>query len=122
MNRVGSSEAIADRRRPAASAGPEGSTTCKPGMCAKRGYVAQHSSATYPLFAHIPGLQVVLPSGPAEAAGLLLSAIASDEPTLFIETKPLYEMREAVDLPVRPVRLGQARIVREGSDITFVAV
>lgn len=86
------------------------------------GQAAQHSGAYHSLFANIPGLQVVLPSSVRDAPGLLLSAIFSDSPTIFIEAKPLYDLEGEVDLPIKPLPLGRANIVREGSDITFIAI
>lgn len=86
------------------------------------GQAAQHSGALYPLFAHVPGLEVVVPGSFEDAPGLLLSAIRSDRPTILIEEKPLYETRGPVTLPIDPVPLGRARIVRSGKDLTIVAV
>ena len=86
------------------------------------GQAAQHSGALYPLFAHVPGLEVVVPGCFEDAPGLLLSAIQSDRPTMVIEEKPLYELRGPVTFPIQPVPFGRARIVRPGKDITLVAV
>jgi len=86
------------------------------------GQAAQHSGALYPLFAHVPGLEVVVPGSFEDAPGLLLAAIQSDRPTIVIEEKPLYETRGPVTLPIKPVPLGRARVVRPGKDLTIVAV
>jgi len=86
------------------------------------GQAAQHSGALYPLFAHVPGLEVVVPGSFEDAPGLLLSAIQSDRPTMIIEEKPLYELSGPVTLPIKPVPFGRARIVRPGKDLTIVAV
>jgi pyruvate/2-oxoglutarate/acetoin dehydrogenase E1 component len=86
------------------------------------GQAAQHSGALYPLFAHVPGLEVVVPGSFEDAPGLLLSAIQSDRPTMVIEEKPLYELSGPVTHPIKPVPLGRARIVRPGKDLTIVAV
>jgi pyruvate dehydrogenase E1 component beta subunit len=86
------------------------------------GQAAQHSGALYPLFAHVPGLEVVVPGSFEDAPGLLLSAIQSDRPTMVIEEKPLYELSGPVPHPIVPVPLGRARIVRPGKDLTIVAV
>ena len=86
------------------------------------GQGCQHSGAYHSMFAGVPGLQVVMPSNPADAAGLLLAAIQSDLPTVFVEAKSLYGMREAVELPIKALPLGKARLVRPGSDITLVAI
>jgi pyruvate dehydrogenase E1 component beta subunit len=86
------------------------------------GQAAQHSGALYPLFAHVPGLEVVVPGTFEDAPGLLLAAIQSDRPTIVIEEKPLYETSGPVTHPIEPVPLGRARIVRPGKDLTIVAV
>lgn len=83
---------------------------------------AQHSQALYPLFAHIPGLKVVLPSTPAEAKGLLTAAIRDDDPVVFFEHKMLYFSRGEVPEEPYAIPLGQARTVREGRDCTVVAL
>jgi pyruvate dehydrogenase E1 component beta subunit len=81
----------------------------------------QHSKSLHSWFAHVPGLQVVMPASPADAKGLLLSSIFSDDPTLFIEARALYAMREAV--PKRPyfIKLGEALTRRAGADLTIVS-
>lgn len=80
----------------------------------------QHTKSLHTWFAHVPGLQVVMPGTPADAKGLLLSSIMSDDPTLFIEGRSLYSMQE--DVPDEPyfIRLGDALLRREGTDITLV--
>eukprot|EP01125_Pyxidicula_operculata_P001344 TRINITY_DN11238_c0_g1_i1.p1 TRINITY_DN11238_c0_g1~~TRINITY_DN11238_c0_g1_i1.p1 ORF type:complete len:361 (+),score=85.01 TRINITY_DN11238_c0_g1_i1:14-1096(+) len=80
-----------------------------------------HSQSPEAYFAHTPGLKVVIPSTPAEAKGLLLSAIRDPNPVLFFEPKILY--RTAIGpVPVGDymIPLSQARIVRPGTDITVV--
>ena len=86
------------------------------------GQSAQHSGAYHSMFAGVPGLQVVLPSNPADAAGLLLAAIQSDLPTIFVESKSLYGMQGDVELPIQAIPLGKARVARPGLDITLVAI
>jgi pyruvate dehydrogenase E1 component beta subunit len=83
---------------------------------------AQHSQALYPMFAHIPGLKVVVPSTPADAKGLMAAAIRDDDPVIFFEHKMLYFSRG--DVPTEPyeIPLGQARIARHGDDCTVVAI
>ncbi|ONI87892.1 alpha-ketoacid dehydrogenase subunit beta [Actinosynnema sp. ALI-1.44] len=83
---------------------------------------AQHSQALYPLFAHIPGLKVVLPATPADAKGLMAAAIRDDDPVIFFEHKMLYFSHG--DVPEEPyvVPLGQARVTRTGGDCTIVAL
>lgn len=80
----------------------------------------QHGKSLHTWFAHLPGLQVVMPSTPAEAKGLLLSSIFSNAPTIFIEGRSLYSMKEEV--PDRPyfIRLGKALVRRPGKDVTIV--
>ena len=83
---------------------------------------AQHSQALYPIFTHIPGLKVVLPSSPYEAKGLLIQAIRDDDPVIFCEHKAMYD--ETGDVPEEPyaIPFGEANIVREGDDVTIVAL
>ncbi|MFT3666926.1 alpha-ketoacid dehydrogenase subunit beta [Piscinibacter sp.] len=80
----------------------------------------QHADFLESWFCHTAGLKVVIPSNPADAYGLMLSCIADPDPCLFIENLPLYFAPGAV--PERGVRipLGQAKVVREGSDVTVV--
>lgn len=80
-----------------------------------------HSQSVESYFAHCPGLKIIVPRGPVQAKGLLLSAIRDPNPCLFFEPKILY--RTAVDtVPVGDYELplGQAEVVREGKDITLV--
>ncbi|MFC4312003.1 alpha-ketoacid dehydrogenase subunit beta [Steroidobacter flavus] len=83
------------------------------------GKAAQHSQSLETLFAHIPGLEVVVPGTPADAYGLMLSAIASPNPTIFLEHKALYNERGMVT--AEPIPLGRASVVRGGKDVTVVA-
>src|SRR5262245_28863280 len=82
----------------------------------------QHTKSLHACFAHVPGLQVVMPGSPADAKGLLLSSILSDDPTLFIEGRSLFSMQE--DVPDEPyfIRLGEALVRREGKDVTLVTM
>jgi pyruvate dehydrogenase E1 component beta subunit len=82
----------------------------------------QHTKSLHAWFAHVPGLQVVMPGSPADAKGLLLSSIMSDDPTLFIEGRSLFSMQE--DVPDAPyfIRLGEALVRREGKDVTLVTM
>ena len=81
----------------------------------------QHGKSLHSWFAHLPGLQVVMPSSPSEAKGLLLSSIFSNSPTIFIEGRSLYSMKE--DVPNEPyfIKLGKAVVRRSGTDITVVS-
>ena len=87
------------------------------------GYMAaasQHSHMFESWFAFIPGLKVVLPSNPADAKGLLKSAIRDNNPVLFFEHKKLYDLPgEVPDDPEYLVPLGKANVVREGTDVTI---
>src|SRR5215469_13433572 len=82
----------------------------------------QHTKSLHSWFAHVPGLQVAMPGSPADAKGLLLSSIMSDDPTLFIEARSLYSMREEVPDEPYFIRLGEAIIRREGGDVTLVTM
>uniref|UniRef100_A0A915NSH5 3-methyl-2-oxobutanoate dehydrogenase (2-methylpropanoyl-transferring) n=1 Tax=Meloidogyne floridensis TaxID=298350 RepID=A0A915NSH5_9BILA len=80
-----------------------------------------HSQSPEAYFSHTPGLKIVIPRGPSQAKGLLLSCIADPDPCIFFEPKILY--RNAVeDVPVGKyiLPLGKAEIVREGKDVTLV--
>jgi pyruvate dehydrogenase E1 component beta subunit len=83
---------------------------------------SQHSQALYPIFTHIPGLKVVVPATPYDAKGLLIQAIRDDDPVIFLEHKVLYTLEG--DVPEEPyaIPFGEAEIVREGSDVTVVAI
>jgi pyruvate dehydrogenase E1 component beta subunit len=83
---------------------------------------AQHSQSMETYFYHVPGLKVVRPSTPADAKGLLKSAIRDDNPVIFIEAETLYAVKgEVPEDPDFLIPLGQAAIRREGSDVTVVA-
>jgi pyruvate dehydrogenase E1 component beta subunit len=86
------------------------------------GQAAQHSGALYSMFANVPGLEVVLPSSPAEGAGLLLGALRSDKTTVFIEDRGVFGLTEEIQSVVEPIPFGHARIAKEGTDVTFLAI
>jgi pyruvate dehydrogenase E1 component beta subunit len=90
-------------------------------MGAGRSSAAQHSQSLHALFAHIPGLKVVVPSCPADAKGLLKSAIRDDNPVLVFEDKMMYNDSGPVPEDDFTVPLGQAEVRRPGSDVTLVA-
>jgi 2-oxoisovalerate dehydrogenase E1 component subunit beta len=80
-----------------------------------------HSQSVEAFFAHIPGLKVVIPSTPYDARGLLRSAIRDDDPVLFFEHKKMYRsVRGEVPDTEYTVPLGQAKVTREGSDVTVI--
>ena len=83
---------------------------------------SQHSQAIESWYAHFPGLKVVMPSTPADAKGLLKSAIRDDDPVIFIEQERMYGNKgEVPDDPEFIVPLGVGEIKREGTDATIVA-
>jgi pyruvate/2-oxoglutarate/acetoin dehydrogenase E1 component len=86
-----------------------------------RGNAATHSQSLESIFIHIPGLKVVCPSTPADAAGLLRTAIRDDNPVCFFEHKALYLSKGDVpDDPEFCIPFGKADIKREGKDVTIV--
>ena len=83
---------------------------------------AQHSQCLYPIFTHIPGLKVACPATPYDAKGMLITAIRDDDPVIFCEHKALYDLSGEVPEESYTVPFGEANVVREGSDVTIVAV
>ena len=83
---------------------------------------AQHSQCLYPIFTHIPGLKCVVPSTPYDAKGLLIQAIRDDDPVIFCEHKALYQTEGDVPEESYTLPFGEANYVREGDDITIVAL
>jgi pyruvate dehydrogenase E1 component beta subunit len=87
-----------------------------------RGNAGTHSQSLEAFFMHIPGLKVAMPSNPADAAGLLRTAIRDDNPVMFFEHKALYSVKGDVpDDPEYAVPFGKARTAREGKDVTVIA-
>jgi pyruvate/2-oxoglutarate/acetoin dehydrogenase E1 component len=82
---------------------------------------AQHSQSLEAWLVHIPGLRVVMPSNPADARGLLKTAIRSDDPVLFIEHKALYSTKGEVPEGDHAVPFGVAAILRPGKDVSIVS-
>ena len=82
---------------------------------------AQHSQAFESYYAHIPGLKVVMPATPADAKGLLKSAIRDDNPVVFIEGEMLYNLKGEVPEEEYHIPLGLAEVKRPGKDVTLVA-
>lgn len=81
-----------------------------------------HSESMEALFAHQPGLKVVVPSTPADAYGLLRTAIRDPDPVVFLEPKRLYRaFREPVDFDADPTPLGESAVRREGTDVSVFA-
>lgn len=81
----------------------------------------QHSQSMHALFAHVPGLKVVVPASPSDAKGLLISAIEDDDPVIIIEHRRLYDLDQDVPAGLYRVPIGVARTAREGGDVTIVA-
>jgi pyruvate dehydrogenase E1 component beta subunit len=85
------------------------------------GNAAQHSQNLEAWMCHVPGLKVVMPSTPADARGLLKSAIRDDNPVVFIEHKKLYRMKGSVPAEETLIPLSIADIKRPGKDVTLVS-
>lgn len=81
-----------------------------------------HSGNYYPLYAHFPGLRVVVPSTPYDAKGLFLRALRCFDPVLFLEPRECLSAKGAVPEEDYEIEFGKAAIVREGKDITVVAL
>jgi acetoin:2,6-dichlorophenolindophenol oxidoreductase subunit beta len=82
---------------------------------------AQHAQQLESWFVHVPGLKVVFASTPADVRGLLWSSIYDDNPVIFFEHRTLYGIKEEVPDELEPIPLGEARVHREGEDVTVVA-
>ena len=82
---------------------------------------AQHSQSLETWLAHVPGLRVVMPSNPADAKGLLKTAIRSDDPVVFIEHKALYAMKGDVPDGEHLIPFGEARWCGPGKDVTIIS-
>ena len=83
---------------------------------------AQHSQAIHSLFAHIPGLKVVMPSMAYDAKGLMISAIKDDNPVIFIDDRWLHGVEDDVPEEAYEVPIGECVIRREGEDVTVAAL
>jgi 2-oxoisovalerate dehydrogenase E1 component len=81
-----------------------------------------HSGSYYPLFVHIPGFRVVIPSNAYDAKGLFMTALTGDDPVLFLEHKLLLSRKGDVPEEAYSIPFGQAAIAREGSQATIVVV
>jgi len=80
-----------------------------------------HSDSPEAIFAHTPGMKVVIPSTPYDAKGLIISAIRDPDPVLFFEPKRIYRaIKEEVPDESYTIPIGQAKVVREGKDITVI--
>lgn len=85
-----------------------------------RNSAAQHSQMLEAWFAHLPGVVVVAPSSAEDEAGLLVSAIRSDDPVLFFDAKDLWQVQGEVAETIEPIPFGKARVLRTGDAATVV--
>jgi len=81
-----------------------------------------HSGSYHSIYSHIPGLRVVVPTTPYDAKGLFTRALRCDDPVLFLEPRELMATKGPVPLEPYEIEFGRARIVREGGDLTVVAI
>jgi pyruvate dehydrogenase E1 component beta subunit len=95
--------------------------TLRTTMGATRRSAAQHSQSLHAWVAHVPGLKVVLPSTPADAKGLLKTAVRDDNPVVFIEDKMDYTVKGEVPAGEHLIPFGVADVKRSGEDVTIVA-
>ncbi|MCP5045381.1 MAG: dehydrogenase [bacterium] len=92
------------------------------GMWYASSYAAHHSDRPYPLFMNVPGLKIAVPATPADAKGLLLTAVRDDEPVLLFEEKGLWSVRGPVPEGEHLVPFGRAALRHRGDDVTLVAI
>ncbi len=93
------------------------------GIINRRGeQAAQHSQAIHGIFAHVPGLKVVMPATAYDAKGLMIAAIQDPNPVVFVDERLLYSLEEPVPEEIYSVEIGKGCIRREGKDVTIVAV
>jgi pyruvate dehydrogenase E1 component beta subunit len=83
---------------------------------------AQHAQQLEAWLVHIPGLKVVFPSTPEDVRGLLWTSIYDDNPVVFFEHRLLYPVKGEVPTEIEPIPLGKARTMREGTDVTVIAM
>jgi pyruvate/2-oxoglutarate/acetoin dehydrogenase E1 component len=83
---------------------------------------AQHAQQLEAWLVHVPGLKVVFPSTPEDVRGLLWTSIYDDNPVVFFEHRLLYPVKGEVPAEIEPIPLGKARTMREGTDVTVVAM
>jgi pyruvate dehydrogenase E1 component beta subunit len=83
---------------------------------------AHHSDRPYPMFMNVPGLKIIVPASPSDAKGLLRTAIDTDDPVLTFEACTLWGTKEEVPDEEYRIPFGQARTVRNGGDVTIVAI
>jgi pyruvate dehydrogenase E1 component beta subunit len=83
---------------------------------------AQHAQQLEAWLVHVPGLKVAYPSTPEDVRGMLWTSIYEDNPVVFFEHRLLYPVKGEVPDELEPIPLGKARIVREGTDVTVIAI
>ena len=83
---------------------------------------SQHSQCLYPMFTHVPGIKVVVPSCAYDAKGLLIQSIRDDDPVIYMEHKNLYDVTQEVPDESYTIPFGEANFTREGKDITFIGM
>jgi len=84
--------------------------------------VEHHSESPEALYGHIPGIKVVIPSTPHDAKGLMISAIESDDPVIFMEPKRIYRaIKQEVAEEKFTIPIGKAKVLTEGTDVTLIA-
>lgn len=84
--------------------------------------IEHHSESPEALYAHIPGIKVVVPSTPHDAKGLMISAIESDDPVIFMEPKRIYRaIKQEVAEEKFTIPIGKAKVLTEGRDVTVIA-
>ena len=84
--------------------------------------IEHHSESPEALYAHIPGMKVVAPSTPYDAKGLLISAIESDDPVIFMEPKRIYRaIKQEVPEEKYSIPIGKAKVLKEGTDVTVIS-
>ncbi|GAB1416172.1 alpha-ketoacid dehydrogenase subunit beta [Paludibacter sp.] len=84
--------------------------------------IEHHSESPEALYAHIPGIKVVVPSTPYDAKGLMISAIETDDPIIFMEPKRIYRaIKQEVPDDKFSIPIGKAKVLSEGSDVTLIA-
>ena len=93
------------------------------GIINRRGeQAAQHSQAIHGIFAHVPGLKVVMPATAYDAKGLMIAAIRDPNPVVFVDERLLYRLEEPVPEEIYSVEIGKGRIRRKGKNVTVVAI
>ncbi|MBI5643079.1 MAG: alpha-ketoacid dehydrogenase subunit beta [Deltaproteobacteria bacterium] len=83
---------------------------------------AQHSQALHAMYAHIPGLKVVMPSTPYDAKGLLVASVRDDNPVMFIDDRWLYGVTGEVPEEIYSVSIGRGAVRKEGTDVTIASI